>query len=78
MLGILLILAGLLFKIAAVPFHVWTPDVYEGSPTPITAFFSVGPKVAAYAILARIFYVALPEVPRRLGPHRRARRRPRR
>ena len=68
MLGILLILAGLLFKIAAVPFHVWTPDVYEGSPTPVTAFFSVGPKVAAYAILARIFYVAFPEVPRRLGP----------
>ncbi len=61
MLGILLILAGLLFKIAAVPFHVWTPDVYEGSPTPVTAFFSVGPKVAAYAILARIFYVAFPK-----------------
>ncbi len=60
MLGILLILAGLLFKIAAVPFHVWTPDVYEGSPTPVTAFFSVGPKVAAYAILARIYYVAFP------------------
>ncbi len=60
MLGILLILAGLLFKIAAVPFHVWTPDVYEGSPTPVTAFFSVGPKVAAYGILARIFYVAFP------------------
>jgi NADH-quinone oxidoreductase subunit N len=60
MLGILLILSGLLFKIAAVPFHVWTPDVYEGSPTPVTAFFSVGPKVAAYAILARIFYVAFP------------------
>jgi NADH-quinone oxidoreductase subunit N len=57
-LGILLILSGLLFKIAAVPFHVWTPDVYEGSPTPVTAFFSVGPKVAAYGILARIFYVA--------------------
>jgi NADH-quinone oxidoreductase subunit N len=61
MLGILFILAGLLFKIAAVPFHVWTPDVYEGSPTPVTAFFSVGPKVAAYAILARIFYVAFPK-----------------
>ena len=43
------------------PFHVWTPDVYEGSPTPVTAFFSVGPKVAAYAILARIFYVAFPK-----------------
>jgi NADH-quinone oxidoreductase subunit N len=61
MLGILLILAGLLFKVAAVPFHVWVPDVYEGSPTPITAFFSVGPKVASYAILARIFYVAFPK-----------------
>ena len=61
MLGILLVLAGLLFKIAAVPFHVWTPDVYEGSPTPVTAFFSVGPKVAAYAILARIFYVGFPK-----------------
>ena len=59
-LGILMVLAGLLFKIAAVPFHVWTPDVYEGSPTPVTAFFSVGPKLAAYAILARIFYVAFP------------------
>jgi NADH-quinone oxidoreductase subunit N len=61
MLGVILILAGLLFKIAAVPFHVWTPDVYEGSPTPVTAFFAVGPKVAAYAILARIFYVAFPK-----------------
>lgn len=60
-LGILLLLAGLLFKIAAVPFHVWTPDVYEGAPTPITAFFSTGPKLAAYAILARIFYVAFPK-----------------
>jgi NADH-quinone oxidoreductase subunit N len=61
MLGILLILVGLLFKVAAVPFHVWVPDVYEGAPTPITAFFSVGPKLAAYAILARIFYVAFPK-----------------
>jgi NADH-quinone oxidoreductase subunit N len=60
LVGILLLLAGLLFKIAAVPFHVWVPDVYEGAPTPITAFFSVGPKLAAYAILARIFYVAFP------------------
>ena len=60
-LGILLLLAGLLFKTAAVPFHFWTPDVYEGSPTPITAFFSVGPKIAAYAILARIFYVGFPK-----------------
>jgi NADH-quinone oxidoreductase subunit N len=58
LVGILLILAGLLFKIAAVPFHVWVPDVYEGAPTPVTAFFAVGPKLAAYAVLARIFYVA--------------------
>ena len=61
LVGILLILSGLLFKIAAVPFHVWTPDVYEGAPTPVTAFFSVGPKLAAYAVLARIFYVAFPK-----------------
>jgi NADH-quinone oxidoreductase subunit N len=60
-LGILFLLAGLLFKIAAVPFHFWTPDVYEGAPTPITAFFSVGPKLAAYAVLARVFYVAFPK-----------------
>jgi NADH-quinone oxidoreductase subunit N len=60
-LGILLLLAGLLFKIAAVPFHFWTPDVYEGAPTPVTAFFSVGPKLAAYAVLARVFYVAFPK-----------------
>jgi NADH-quinone oxidoreductase subunit N len=60
-LGILLLLAGLLFKIAAVPFHFWTPDVYEGAPTPVTAFFSVGPKLAAYAVLARVYYVAFPK-----------------
>jgi len=54
------IVVGLAFKVSAVPFHMWTPDVYEGAPTPITAFLSVGPKAGAYAILARIFYVALP------------------
>jgi NADH-quinone oxidoreductase subunit N len=59
-IGIFMVLAGLLFKIAAVPFHVWVPDVYEGAPTPITAFMSVGPKAAAYAVFARVFYVALP------------------
>jgi NADH-quinone oxidoreductase subunit N len=58
--GVLLLLFGILFKIAAVPFHVWAPDVYEGAPTPVAAFFSVGPKAGAYAILARIFYVAFP------------------
>jgi len=59
MFGIMLLGAGLCFKIAAAPFHVWTPDVYEGSPTPITAFLSTGSKAAAFAIFARIFYVGL-------------------
>jgi NADH-quinone oxidoreductase subunit N len=59
MFGIMLLGAGLCFKIAAAPFHVWTPDVYEGSPTPITAFLSTASKAAAFAIFARIFYVGL-------------------
>ena len=59
MFGIMLLGAGLCFKIAAVPFHVWTPDVYEGAPTPITAFLSTASKGAAVAIFARIFYVGL-------------------
>lgn len=54
--GIILVASGLLFKIASAPFHVWAPDVYEGAPTPISAFFAVGPKLAAYSILARIFF----------------------
>ena len=52
--GLVFVLAGLCFKISAVPFHMWTPDVYEGAPTPVTAFFAAGPKVAAMAILVRI------------------------
>jgi len=52
--GIVFILAGLAFKVAAVPFHMWTPDVYEGAPTPVTAFFAVAPKVAAVALLVRV------------------------
>ena len=59
MVGIMMLGAGLCFKIAAAPFHVWTPDVYEGSPTPITAFLSTASKAAAFAIFARIFYVGL-------------------
>ena len=59
MFGIMLLGAGLCFKVAAVPFHVWTPDVYEGAPTPITAFLSTASKAAAFAIFARIFYVGL-------------------
>ncbi len=52
--GLVFILAGLAFKISAVPFHMWTPDVYEGAPTPITAFFAAAPKVAAMALLVRV------------------------
>ncbi|HEX3583308.1 MAG TPA: NADH-quinone oxidoreductase subunit N [Thermoanaerobaculia bacterium] len=57
MVGIMLLGAGLCFKIAAAPFHVWTPDVYVGAPTPVTAFLSTASKAAAFAIFARIFYV---------------------
>ena len=53
--GLGLLLVGFGFKIALVPFHMWTPDVYEGAPTPITAFFSVGPKAAGFAVLLRLF-----------------------
>lgn len=55
--GLVFVLSGLAFKISAVPFHMWTPDVYEGSQTPVTAFFAVAPKVAALALLARTLYV---------------------
>ena len=54
LMGVVFIAAGLAFKISAVPFHMWTPDVYEGAPTPITAFFSIAPKVAAMALLLRV------------------------
>lgn len=54
-LATLFLLAGLIFKVGVVPFHMWVPDVYEGAPTPITAFMSVGPKAAAVAIVLRIF-----------------------
>ncbi|EKE45168.1 NADH-quinone oxidoreductase chain N [Oceaniovalibus guishaninsula JLT2003] len=56
--GLVFIVAGLAFKISAVPFHMWTPDVYEGAPTPITAFFSTAPKVAAVALFARVVHDA--------------------
>jgi NADH-quinone oxidoreductase subunit N len=52
--GLVFVMAGLAFKISAVPFHMWTPDVYEGAPTPVTAFFAAAPKVAALALLARV------------------------
>jgi NADH-quinone oxidoreductase subunit N len=58
-LGWLLLAAGLFFKVAAVPFHVWTPDVYVGAPTPVTAYLAVASKAASFAILLRIFYEGL-------------------
>ena len=61
-LAVILVVAGMGFKIAAVPFHMWAPDVYEGAPTPITAFLSVGSKAASFAMLLRIFMVAVPSM----------------
>lgn len=55
--GIVFIIAGLAFKLSAVPFHMWTPDVYEGAPTPVTAFMSTAPKVAPFAVLLRCLLV---------------------
>lgn len=61
--GMVFLLVGLAFKVSAVPFHMWTPDVYEGSPTPITAFFATAPKVAAMALIARLMWGAFGQVP---------------
>ncbi len=58
-LGMIALAAGLFFKVAAVPFHMWAPDVYEGAPTSVTAFLSTGSKAASFALYARIFIVAL-------------------
>ena len=60
LLAVVLVGAGMGFKIAAVPFHMWAPDVYEGAPTPVTAFLSVGSKAASFAMLIRIFMEGLP------------------
>lgn len=57
--GVVFVLAGIAFKISAVPFHMWTPDVYEGAPTPVTAFFASAPKVAAMALLVRVVMDAM-------------------
>lgn len=62
LLGLVFILSGLAFKVAAVPFHMWTPDVYEGAPTPVTAFFITSPKVAAIALFARVMHDAFGNV----------------
>lgn len=60
--GSLLLLAGLLFKVGAVPFHSWTPDVYQGAPTPVTGFMAACTKVAAFGALLRVFYGVLPDL----------------
>ena len=60
--GLVFLFAGLAFKVSAVPFHMWTPDVYEGAPTPVTAFFSAAPKVAAVALFVRVAIDAFPTV----------------
>jgi NADH-quinone oxidoreductase subunit N len=60
--GWILLAVGLFFKVAAVPFHVWTPDVYVGAPTPVTAFLAAASKAASFAILVRIFFQALPDL----------------
>ncbi|WP_374526181.1 NADH-quinone oxidoreductase subunit NuoN [Sphingopyxis sp.] len=57
--GIVFVIAGLAFKISAVPFHMWTPDVYEGAPTPVTTFFATAPKVAAMALMTRVVIGAM-------------------
>lgn len=61
--GLVFMLAGLAFKVSAAPFHMWTPDVYEGSPTPVTAFFATAPKVAAICLLARLVHDAFGGIP---------------
>ncbi|MBV2360579.1 NADH-quinone oxidoreductase subunit NuoN [Thalassococcus sp. CAU 1522] len=58
LIGLVLLISGLAFKVSAVPFHMWTPDVYQGAPTPITAFFATAPKVAAMALFARVMHDA--------------------
>jgi NADH-quinone oxidoreductase subunit N len=58
LIGLVFLISGMAFKISAVPFHMWTPDVYEGSPTPVTAFFATAPKVAAMALMARLLFGA--------------------
>jgi len=62
MLGLVFVLAGMAFKVSIAPFHMWTPDTYEGAPTPVTAFISVAPKVAGFVIFMRILHDAFPEV----------------
>ncbi|MFF4168665.1 NADH-quinone oxidoreductase subunit NuoN [Streptomyces sp. NPDC001744] len=60
LIGFAMVLTGLLFKVGAVPFHMWTPDVYQGAPTPVTGFMAAATKVAAFGALLRLLYVVLP------------------
>lgn len=60
--GIVFLFAGLAFKVSAVPFHMWTPDVYEGAPTPVTAFFAAAPKIAAMALFCRVAVTSFPAI----------------
>ncbi|HAK37389.1 MAG: NADH-quinone oxidoreductase subunit N [Nitrospinaceae bacterium] len=62
LMGVVLLIIGLGFKVAAVPFHMWAPDVYQGAPTPVTAFMAVGPKAASLAAFYRIFSEAIPQL----------------
>lgn len=61
--GLVFLIAGMAFKVSAAPFHMWTPDVYEGAPTPVTAFFATAPKVAAMALIARVVHDAFGGIP---------------
>jgi NADH-quinone oxidoreductase subunit N len=63
-----LLIAGFCFKVAVAPFHLWTPDVYEGAPTVVTAFMSVAPKAAAFAVFGRVLFYGLPELQVHWGP----------
>jgi NADH-quinone oxidoreductase subunit N len=58
--ALIFLAAGFAFKIGAVPFHQWAPDAYEGAPTPVTAFLSVGPKIAGFGVIIRVFFTAMP------------------
>ncbi|MBC8287272.1 MAG: NADH-quinone oxidoreductase subunit N [Nitrospinae bacterium] len=62
LMGLVLLIIGFGFKVASVPFHMWAPDVYQGAPTPVTAFMSVGPKAAAFAAFFRVFAETFPEM----------------
>jgi NADH-quinone oxidoreductase subunit N len=68
LIGTALVAAALLFKVGAVPFHAWVPDVYQGAPTPITAFMSAATKIAAFGALLRVLYVAVPALVNQLRP----------